>query len=106
VAATVRSRSRRRLAVLCTVFTTVSVTAGCSLAGRPSGSGPEVSLWPVGAALHGPVWSYRTHSLIALTDDNRLAAASAGSRPGDASHRVYLTLADAPFVVSVAKPDL
>ncbi len=52
---------------------------GRDLGGRLFSSGtrletePEVVLTRVGAALHAPVWSYRRHTLLGLTDDQRLA---------------------------------
>jgi hypothetical protein len=49
------------------------VAAGCSAPGGSLEAQPEVVLTTVGAALHSPVWSYRRHTLVALTDDQRLA---------------------------------
>ncbi|EUA34611.1 hypothetical protein I552_5400 [Mycobacterium xenopi 3993] len=37
---------------------------------------PEVTVRWVGATLHDPLWSYRTHALIGLTADGRLAEVS------------------------------
>jgi hypothetical protein len=47
--------------------------AGCSAPGASLEAAPEVTLSSVGAVLHDPVWSYRFHALVALTDDRRLA---------------------------------
>jgi len=44
-----------------------------------------VTLIPVGAALHSPVWSYRTRTLLGLTDDHRLAKVSGAENP-DTAH--------------------
>ena len=51
-----------------------ALMAGCSAPGSRLQSQPEVRLVQVGAALHHPVWSYRTNALVALTADQRLAA--------------------------------
>lgn len=51
----------------------VVLTAGCSAPGRSLETEPEVVLTRVATALHAPVWSYRRHTLIGLTDDRRLA---------------------------------
>lgn len=47
--------------------------AGCAAPGTPPPGRPEVSTARLGAVLHQPVWSYRTGSLLGLTDDHRLA---------------------------------
>lgn len=49
------------------------VATGCSPPGASLETAPEVTLSSVGAVLHNPLWSYRTHALVALTDDQRLA---------------------------------
>lgn len=51
----------------------VLAVTGCSAPGASRETGPEVTSRSVGAVLHDPVWSYRTHALVALTDDHRLA---------------------------------
>jgi hypothetical protein len=61
-------------------------------AGASLESAPEVTLRSVGAALHDPVWSYRTHALVALTDDHRLAEITDPLSPGNAK-----TLLSAPM---------
>lgn len=43
-----------------------------------------MTLIPVGAALHNPVWSYGTHTLLGLTDDGRLAKVSGAEKPDTA----------------------
>lgn len=44
-------------------------------------------------ALHAPVWSYRTHALLALTDDQRLAEVADPADPGNADMRLSAPLA-------------
>lgn len=61
-----------------------AITTGCSHPGASLESAPDVELWRAGVTLHEPVWSYRTHALVALTDDHRLAEVTAGDRGGDA----------------------
>jgi hypothetical protein len=51
------------------------VFTGCSSPQQPE-SAPEITLVGVGTALHNPVWSYGSHTLIGLTDDQRLAKVS------------------------------
>lgn len=64
----------RPLGRLCAVATVGTlVAAGCSSPGASLASAPDSTLSSVGAVLHNPVWSYRTHALVALTDDHRLA---------------------------------
>jgi hypothetical protein len=53
---------------------------GCSAPGASLESSPDVALVSVGAPLHDPVWSYRRHTLVALTDDHRLAEISSPAR--------------------------
>jgi hypothetical protein len=59
----------------------VVVANGCSAPGTSLESAPEVITWSVGAALRSPVWSYRMHALLALTEDHRLAEVVLGERP-------------------------
>ncbi|OBK22098.1 hypothetical protein A5634_07945 [Mycobacterium asiaticum] len=66
------------------------LVAGCSAPGRSLESAPEVALTAVGAVLHAPVWSYNRNTLIALTDDQRLAEVT---DPADA-HGGGLRLSD------------
>ncbi|OBI19671.1 hypothetical protein A5712_18950 [Mycobacterium sp. E2327] len=84
------SRWSRRMRRLGAALALGAVTAapGCAAPGTSLESAPEVALWHVGATLRQPVWSYRTHALVAITDDNRLAAVTAGARPGDANTRL------------------
>ncbi|WP_241523477.1 hypothetical protein [Mycobacterium sp. IEC1808] len=77
----------RRLGAACALGA-VAVAPGCAAPGTSLESAPEVALWRVGAALRQPVWSYRTHALVAITDDNRLAAVTGGAHPGDANTRL------------------
>ncbi len=78
------TRLLRRVGAACAVL----VAAGCSAPGTSFESAPEVVLYSVGAVLHKPVWSYRTHALVALTDDHRLAEVTAGAHPQDARTRL------------------
>lgn len=78
------ARPGRRLATLCAVL----AAAACSAPGTSSESAPEVLVWRVGAALHKPVWSYHSHALVALTDDQRIAEVAPGPGPDDATTRL------------------
>ncbi len=71
----------------------VMVAAGCATPGSTLESAPEVRVWSVGAPLRQPVWSYRTHALVAITDDQRLAEVTAGARPDDATTRLSAPMA-------------
>lgn len=62
--------------------------AGCSLPGHSGGTAPETVAVSVRTALRDPVWSYATESLIALTDDGRLAAVDKPDRSGAATTRL------------------
>lgn len=64
------------------------VAAGCAAPGASLEAAPDVVVWSVGAPLHEPVWSYRVHALVALTDDQRLAEVSAGGRPEQTETRL------------------
>jgi hypothetical protein len=57
------------------------VVAGCSSPQQPE-STTQVTLTSVGAALHSPVWSFGTHTLLGLTDDHRLAKVSGAENSG------------------------
>ncbi len=83
----------RCLAVVGAAIQAAAVAAGCSAPGASLESAPDVMMWPVGAVLHEPVWSYRLHALVALTDDHRLAEVTAGGRDGDAKTRVSAPVA-------------
>lgn len=82
----------RRLGVVAAVAA-VAVAVGCSAPGTSLETSPGVMLWTAGAALHAPVWSYRTHSLVALTDDHRVAEVTAGDHPADAKTRFSAPMA-------------
>ncbi|WP_369829130.1 hypothetical protein [Mycobacterium sp. 852002-50816_SCH5313054-b] len=71
----------------------VTVAAGCATPGSTLESAPAVVLWSVGAALRQPVWSYRTHALVAITDDHRVAEVTQGARPDDAKTRLSAPMA-------------
>ncbi|MDG3013823.1 hypothetical protein [Speluncibacter jeojiensis] len=49
-----------------------AVVAGCAAPGSSFEADPAVVSTATGTALHSPVWSYREHALVALTDDHRL----------------------------------
>ncbi|WP_156765000.1 hypothetical protein [Mycobacterium sp. 1081908.1] len=70
----------------------VAVAPGCAAPGTTLESASEIALWHVGAALRQPVWSYRTHALVAIADDSRLAEVTGGARPGDANTRLSAPL--------------
>ncbi|OMC17549.1 hypothetical protein [Mycobacterium sp. SP-6446] len=69
------------------------VATGCAAPGTTLESAPEVLLWSVGAMLHQPVWSYRTHAMVALTDDNRVAEVTGGAHDHDAKTRLSMPMA-------------
>jgi hypothetical protein len=70
----------------------IAVT-GCSTPGASLQIRPETTLVPVDTPLHDPVWSYRTHALVALTDDHRLAAVGDADDPKTAKTRLSTPLA-------------
>lgn len=80
---------RSRAAILAALV----VTAGCAAPGASLESAPDVLVWSVAAPLREPVWSYRTHALVALTEDHRLAEVTAGDHPGDAKTRFSAPMA-------------
>lgn len=71
----------------------IGAVAAAACSGASSRGAPEVVLWPVGAVLHQPVWSYRTQALFALTEDHRVAEVTAGDRPEDAKTRLSAPMA-------------
>jgi hypothetical protein len=71
----------------------VLVATGCSAPRTSLESAPEVVLWSVGTVLHEPVWSYRIHALVALTDDSRVAEVTAGAHDQDARTRLSTPMA-------------
>lgn len=68
------------------------LAGGCSDPGQSADSGPEVTLTPVGSALHAPVWSYREHTLVAPTDDHRIAEISSPADPAATRTRLSTPL--------------
>ncbi|MBO0863887.1 MAG: hypothetical protein J2P16_02315 [Mycobacterium sp.] len=81
--ATATRRGGLRLRRWCSAAAAGAVVfTGCASPQQPESS-PEITLVDVGTALHNPVWSYGSHTLIGLTDDQRLAKvtdpASAGA---------------------------
>jgi hypothetical protein len=70
-----------------------AITTACSQPGASLESSPDVELWQTGAPLHEPVWSYRTHALVALTDDHRLAEVTAADHAKDAETRFSAPMA-------------
>lgn len=71
--ATLTYRRRRLMRGCAAAAVGALVATGCSAPGASLEVAPEVAVSSVGAVLHDPVWSYRLHALIALTDDHRLA---------------------------------
>lgn len=82
-------RLLRRLAVAGVAL----IATGCSAPGTSLESAPKVQLWSIGAMLHQPVWSYRTHSMVALTDDNRVAEVTGSAHDHDAKTRLSMPMA-------------
>ncbi len=81
-----------RLGVVAAALLAAACSA-CSAPGSTLESAPAVTLWSVGTALRQPVWSYRTHALIAIADDNRLAAVAPGDRADQAKTRFSAPMA-------------
>lgn len=63
-----------------------------------------MTLIPVGAALHNPVWSYGNHSLLGLTDDHRLAKVSGAENP-DTAHATVSGPLDAGRNLQISQRD-
>jgi hypothetical protein len=55
------------------VVVSVIAVAGCVAPGSALEKSPEITVTTTGAALHDPVWSYRSDALVGLTDDHRIA---------------------------------
>jgi hypothetical protein len=87
-----RRRTRLRRCCVATIAWAIAAT-GCSTPGASLESRPETTLAPVDAPLHEPVWSYRTHALVAFTDDHRLAAVDHADDPNIAKTRLSAPLA-------------
>lgn len=87
-----RTRALLRYGVIGAIAA-AAITTGCSHRGASLESAPDVELWRAGVTLHEPVWSYRTHALVALTDDHRLAEVTAGDRGGDAKTKFSAPIA-------------
>lgn len=87
-----RTRALLRYGVIGAIAA-AAITTGCSHPGASLESAPDVELWRAGVTLHEPVWSYRTHALVALTDDHRLAEVTAGDRGGDAKTKFSAPIA-------------
>ncbi|WP_084044053.1 YncE family protein, partial [Mycobacterium avium] len=88
------------------------MSVACSRPGAATESAPELTAWPVGTALHQPVWSYRGHALVAVTENQRVAevaedrAAAATTRlsaPLAAGRNLQISTKD-PAVVFVPQP--
>lgn len=91
-----RAGQRIRALLRCGVvgaMAAASITTACSRPGASLESTPAVDVWQAGAALYEPVWSYRTHALVALTDDHRLAEVSGGDHGNDAKTRFSAPMA-------------
>lgn len=87
-----RIRTRLRGGVLGLVALAL-LTSGCSPRGASLLGSPEVQVWRLDATLHEPVWSYRTHALVGLTDDHRLAAVTLSARAPDTTTRLSAPMA-------------
>lgn len=70
----------------------VLASAGCSAPGQPLLSAPEAVSVQVQTPLRDPVWSYRTGSLIALTNDGRVAAIDHAADPDAVTTRLSAPL--------------
>ena len=83
-------RSRRLYAAA--MVAVLASCAGCSVPGATLESSPAASVMRIGANLRAPVWSPERHTVVAITDDQRLAEiAPAGA--GDAQTRLSAPMA-------------
>jgi hypothetical protein len=88
----IQQRSRLRRCCGAAVAGAIAFT-GCSAPGAALESRPETTLVAVDAPLRDPVWSYRSHALVAFTDDHRLAAVDDADDPHAANTRLSAPLA-------------
>lgn len=82
----------------------VAVLAGAACASPGSQGTPQVVSVQVQAPLRTPVWSYATGTLLALTDDGRLAAIDHPDRPDAVATRLSAPL-DAGRNVQISRAD-
>jgi hypothetical protein len=82
----------------------VLACAGCSAPGRSLHSASEIVSVQAQTPLRDPVWSFRTDSLIALTDDGRLAAVDHADDPDTVNTRFSAPL-DAGRNVQISRAD-
>jgi hypothetical protein len=94
----------RRCAGAAVVATSV-LAGSCSAPGASLESSPEVAVTSVDARLHDPVWSYRQHTLVALTDEDRLAEISSPAGPARTRTLLSSPLAAGRNVQISAKDD-
>ncbi|BBZ39465.1 hypothetical protein MCNS_25280 [Mycobacterium conspicuum] len=66
----------RRVRPLTAALSTTLVLAACAQPGTTLESQPAVAVTRIQTTLHDPVWSYTRHTVIAPTDDDRLAEIS------------------------------
>jgi hypothetical protein len=71
----------------------VLAVAGCVTPGSAVEVTPEIAVTTAGATLHDPVWSYRIHALVGLTDDDRLAEVGDPAGSGQATTRLSSPMA-------------
>jgi hypothetical protein len=88
----------------CAAIVAALACAGCSTPGRSLHSAPESVSVRVQTPLRDPVWSYRTGSLVALTEDGRLAAVDHADDPGAVITRLSVPL-DAGRNVQISRAD-
>lgn len=78
-----RTRSRpSRWRCAAAAAAVAALSAGCAAPGASLESSPDVALRSVEVPLYNPVWSYRRQTLVASTDDHRLAEVSALDQAG------------------------
>lgn len=74
IVATKEGRGKSSLRRWCApAFAAMVAATSCSTPGTSVETTPEVTVSSAAAILRDPVWSYRTHALVGLTDDSRLA---------------------------------
>jgi hypothetical protein len=66
----------------------VIAAAGCVAPGSALEKSPEITVMTAGAALHDPVWSYRSDALVGITDDHRIAEVTDLAGSGHATTRL------------------
>lgn len=93
--AEIRAGQRIRALLRCAVVGAVAAASLTTACARPASleGAPAVELWRVAPPLHEPVWSYGTRTLVALTDDHRLAETTAGDHGSDAKTRFSAPMA-------------